>query len=165
MVPILTNKLRTLDVDSHIRMTVDLNPSPRCQEKYYYISIVLIPLSNLRLTATIGVKPMSIAILDAFIHLLEEKPATIDDHHDLYAQALQWSDDTDDLADRVAEYCQARPELYETIKSLLNPGETTKLPGMGNSAPAPKPDDYKDTLLNTMNRVYGTPAPSQKPQS
>jgi hypothetical protein len=107
---------------------------------------------------------MSNAVLDAFITLIKDKPELVEDPNDLHSLAVGWTGDSDDLADRVAEYCQARPELYETIKSLLNPGETTKLAGLGNPPPAPKPDDYKDTLLNTMHRVYGTPAPSQKPQ-
>jgi hypothetical protein len=106
---------------------------------------------------------MSTAILDAFINLLEEKPTAIDDHHDLYAQALEWSGDIDDLADRVSEYCQARPKLYEIIISLLNSG-TERSPGMGSQVPAPKPEDYKYTILNTMHRVYGTPVLPQKPQ-
>jgi hypothetical protein len=121
-------------------------------------------VSYLLLTATIGVKLMSTAILDAFINLLEEKPAAIDDHHDLYAQALEWSGDIDDLADRVTEYCQAHPKLYEAVKSLLNPIERTKLGGTGNPPPPPNPDDYKNILLNTIHRVYGTSAPSPKPQ-
>jgi hypothetical protein len=106
---------------------------------------------------------MSNAILDAFITLIEDKPEFVEDPNDLHSLAVGWSGDSDDLADRVAQYCQARPELYKTIKLLLNPSETTKLPGSGKAPPL-KPDDYKDTLLNTMHRVYGTPAASPKPQ-
>jgi hypothetical protein len=106
---------------------------------------------------------MSTAILDAFINLLEEKPAAIDNHHDLYTQALQWSGDTEELANLVAVYCQARPELYTIIKSLLNSG-TERLPGLGQTAPHIKPEDYKHTILNTMHRVFETPAPSNKPK-
>ncbi len=110
---------------------------------------------------------MPTAILDDFITLLEQKPAAIGDYHDLYLQVAGWSDDLDELANRVADYCTAHPGLCETLRSL---GKTeseepdTRLPGAGNKAPAPQPEDYKHTILNTMHRVYGTPAPSKQPQ-
>jgi hypothetical protein len=108
---------------------------------------------------------MSTAILDAFIALLEEKPAAIDDHHDLYVQAAEWSNDPDELANRVAEYCKAHSGLYETLRSLgrTDLAQSDRLPGEGNKAPAPQTEDYKHTILNTMHRVYGTPPPEQKP--
>jgi hypothetical protein len=111
---------------------------------------------------------MSTAILDDFITLLEEKPAAIDDHNDLYLQVAGWSDDIDELANRVADYWTAHPGLSETLKSLgrtesAEP-DTMRIHGSGTEAPKPQPEDYKYTILNTMHRVYGTPAPSKQPQ-
>jgi hypothetical protein len=123
-------------------------------------------VSDLLLTVIIGVKLMSNAILDDFITLLKEKPAAIYDHHDLYLQVAGWSDDLDELANRVADYCTAHPGLYEILRSLgkTDLAQSDRLPGKGTQAPAPQPEDYKHTILNTMHQVYGTPAPEQKPQ-
>ncbi|WP_146138411.1 hypothetical protein [Chamaesiphon polymorphus] len=35
-VSFIINKLRTMYFEEHIQMTIDFNPSSRCQEKYYY---------------------------------------------------------------------------------------------------------------------------------
>lgn len=107
---------------------------------------------------------MSNAVLNAFIALIEEKPEAIEEHNDLHLQASQWSEDIEELADLVTQYCQSRPVLYETLKSLLG-REQDRLPGKGTSAPPIQPTDYKYTILNTMHRVFETPPPPPKPES
>jgi hypothetical protein len=112
-----------------------------------------------------------IEILNAFIVIIEENSEAIEDPHDLYLQAVRWSDDVDDLAERVAVYCKAHPVLDAAVKSLTRQSEDrdrlpddTRLHGKGVSAPPIQPGDYKYTILNTMHRVLATPAPPKKPQ-
>lgn len=104
---------------------------------------------------------MSIAILDAFLRLIEKNPKAIENYNELYQQVNHCSDDVDELADRVAEYCQASPELHESLKSMLR-NEQDRLPGNATEAPALQPEDYKYTILNTMHRVFTTPVPAKK---
>ncbi len=105
---------------------------------------------------------MSNAILDAFVTLLTEQPDIIQDRDDLQIQLNQPHEDLDELADVVAQYCQAHPELQAAVKSLLGE-DRDRLPGKGNARPALQVADYKYTILNTMHRVVATPAPVKKP--
>lgn len=108
---------------------------------------------------------MSNALLNAFIILIENNSELIEDDRDLHFQVTQWSDnDLEELADRVAEYCQTRPQLYAALKSLLGQTEI-RLPGKGTTVPPLQASDYKHTILNTMHRVFETPTPSKKSQS
>jgi hypothetical protein len=105
---------------------------------------------------------MSTAILDAFVTLLTEQPEIILDRDDLQLQLNQPHEDLDELADMVAKYCQADPELQAALRSLLN-SDPLRLPGKGNTRPLLQVADYKYTILNTMHRVVATPAPVKKP--
>jgi hypothetical protein len=104
---------------------------------------------------------MSIAILDAFLRLIEENPEAIENYHELHQQVNGWSDDVDELADRVAEYCQGNSDLHESLKSMLG-NEQDRLPGNATKAPSLQPEDYKYTILNTMHKVFSTPVPAKK---
>jgi hypothetical protein len=105
---------------------------------------------------------MSTAILDAFVTLLTEQPNIIQDRDDLQLQLSQSHEDLDELADVVAQYCQAHPELQAAVKSLLGE-DRDRLPGKGNTRPVLQVADYKYTILNTMHRVVATPVPAKKP--
>jgi hypothetical protein len=112
---------------------------------------------------------MSTAILDAFLTLLTDKPEIIQDWDNLQLQLSQSHEDVDELADVVAEYCQAHIELQAAIKSELEKPkpkldlDPDRLPGNGNTRPALQVADYKYTILNTMHRVVATPVPAKKP--
>jgi hypothetical protein len=105
---------------------------------------------------------MSTAILDAFVTLLTEQPEIIQDWDNLQLQLSQSHEDLDDLADAIAQYCQADPKLQTALRSFLN-SDPCRLPGKGNTRPALQVADYKYTILNTMHRVVSTPAPAKKP--
>jgi hypothetical protein len=105
---------------------------------------------------------MSTAILDAFVTLLTEQPDIIQDWDNLQLQLSQSHEDLDELADEVAQYCQADPKLQAALRSFLN-ADPCRLPGKGKTLPVLQVADYKYTILNTMHRVVATPVPAKKP--
>jgi hypothetical protein len=105
---------------------------------------------------------MSTAILDAFVTLLTEQPDIIQNWDNLQLQLSQSHEDLDELADAIAQYCQADPKLQNALRSFLN-SDPCRLPGKGNARPALQVADYKYTILNTMHRVVATPVPAKKP--
>lgn len=111
-----------------------------------------------------------IKILNTFIVPIEENSEAIEDPHDLYLQAVRWSEDVDELADRVVGYCQAHPVLDAAFELLMRQeDELDRLPndprvqGKRVSDPPIQPGDYKYTILNTMDASsFGNASPSQK---
>lgn len=97
------------------------------------------------------------SISEAFIILIEEQPElfTPQDRKDLEQQAVNWSEDEEQLKNEISNWIKPRKHICDSTRKIyqkLPKQEGLRLPGDGKSAPKIKPEDYKQTLLNAIHR-------------
>ncbi len=108
----------------------------------------------------------SIQTIEDFIYLWENQPDlfSAEDGVELEGLCPTWPNDYQEIADAIAGWIESRPAIYETLAAMpereSNWESELKLPGKGNSVPQPKPEEYKDQLLNALHRAF-PPSPSQ----